>query len=153
MTVRVQSDPFDPAAVLADVAGGDPGAGAVVSFIGRVRDSGPGGPVSRMTLEHYPGMTEQALADIEAQARARWELRDVQVIHRVGLMTPGEPIVLVAVASMHRGAAFSACEFIVDLLKTQAPFWKQEQTPEGTRWVEARLCDTETARRWEDGEP
>ena len=115
--------------------------GAVASFVGLVRDV-------RMTLEHYPGMTEKALEDICREAHARWKLLDTLVIHRVGPLKPGERIVLVGVSSAHRGEAFAACEFIMDYLKTRAPFWKREDTPAGSRWVEARESDEEAARGW-----
>ncbi len=147
--IRVQAEAFDPGAELDALARGDAGVGALVSFIGRVREDGAHAPVSRLTLEHYPGMTEKVLGAIVEQARARWELRDVVVIHRVGAMEPGEPIVLVAVAGAHRAAAFAACEFIIDRLKTRAPFWKRERTPQGDRWVEARAGDAQAAGRWD----
>jgi molybdopterin synthase catalytic subunit len=128
---------------------GDDGAGAVASFVGLVRKDGE---VSAMTLEHYPGMTEQALAEIVATARGRWQLRGVRVVHRVGRLLPGARIVFVGVASSHRGDAFSACEFIMDYLKTRAPFWKKEETPAGGRWVDARETDELAVRRWQDSE-
>ena len=123
--------------------------GAVATFIGYVRDLNEGTGVSRMTLEHYPGMTERALEDICGEALERWDLVDLRVVHRVGALDPGEAIVLVAVSSAHRGEAFAACEFVMDYLKTQAPFWKKEETPEGSRWVEARSSDDDAAARWE----
>lgn len=150
--VRVQEQPFDAGAEVEALARGDAGTGAVVSFIGRVRADtadAPGGPVSRLTLEHYPGMTEKALSAIVAEAQTRWELRAVTVIHRVGALAPGEAIVLAAVAGAHRAAAFAACEFIVDRLKTRAPFWKRERTAQGERWVEARAEDAQAAGRWD----
>jgi molybdopterin synthase catalytic subunit len=122
--------------------------GALASFVGLVRDANDGSAVSAMTLEHYPGMTEKALLDICAQAHARWQLIDSLVIHRVGALRPGERIVLVGVSSAHRGDAFAACEFIMDYLKTRAPFWKREDTKEGPRWVEAREADGAAAQRW-----
>ena len=146
--IRVQAEPFDPGAELDALARGDDGTGAVVSFVGRVRETGTDAPVSRLTLEHYPGMTEKALGGIVEEACARWELRAVTVMHRVGAMEPGESIVLVAVASAHRAAAFAACEFVIDRLKTRAPFWKRERTPQGDRWVEARAEDALAAGRW-----
>jgi molybdopterin synthase catalytic subunit len=152
--VRVQAEPFDPAAELAAFGRGRTGVGAVASFVGLVRDERGGGAgiaVSAMTLEHYPGMTERKLAEIEAEARARWPLLlDALVIHRYGRMLPGEPIVLVAAASAHRQAALEACAFLIDWLKTKAPFWKLEETPgeDGGRWVEARAGDDEAAARW-----
>lgn len=151
MTVRVVEAPFDPAAELAAFARGRSDVGAVASFTGLVRDDHGGERILAMTLEHYPGMTERQLARIEAEARARWPLLDVLVIHRVGRMLPGEPIVLVATASAHRAAALEACAFLIDWLKTKAPFWKLEETPSGARWVEARASDDEAAARWERG--
>jgi molybdopterin synthase catalytic subunit len=128
---------------------GNPEIGAVASFIGVCRDANDGASVSRMTLEHYPGMTEKAIEKIIAEARERWEVIDALVVHRVGEMKPTDQIVLVAVAGAHRGEAFAACEFIMDYLKTRAPFWKKEETPKGARWVEARASDDEAAQRWE----
>ena len=122
--------------------------GAVATFVGMVRDLNEGARVTRMTLEHYPGMTERALQKICAEAARRWDLLDMRVVHRVGPLEPGDAIVLVAVSSAHRGEAFEACEFIMDYLKTQAPFWKKEETPEGTRWVEAKATDDQAAERW-----
>jgi len=147
MEVSVQETDFDVGTEIAALATHDPEAGAVASFVGLVR----GGDVAAMTLEHYPGMTEQALADIVAMAQARWELRGVRIIHRIGRLLPGEQIVFVGVSSRHRGAAFAACEFIMDYLKTQAPFWKKEETPNapaGGRWVDSRETDELAARRW-----
>jgi molybdopterin synthase catalytic subunit len=149
MAVRVQQADFDVGAELQRLTSGDPRVGAVASFVGLVRDVSDGTGVAEMTLEHYPGMTELALEDIVTQARARWDLIDVLVIHRFGRLLPGERIVLVGVAGAHRGEAFAACEFVMDYLKTRAPFWKKETTPEGTRWVEARAADDEAAQRWE----
>lgn len=149
MTVRVVETPFDPSAELAAFCRGRADVGAIASFIGLVRDDHGGERILAMTLEHYPGMTERQLARIEAEARARWPLFDVLVIHRVGRMLPGEPIVLVATASAHRAAALEACAFLIDWLKTKAPFWKLEETPAGARWVEARASDEEAAARWE----
>ena len=122
--------------------------GGVASFVGLVRDANDGHAIRGMTLEHYPGMTEKALEDICEQARGRWDLIDVVVIHRVGSLAPGDRIVLVGVAGAHRGEAFEACEFIMDYLKTRAPFWKREETPQGARWVEARESDDTAAGRW-----
>ena len=130
---------------------GRPGVGAVVSFVGTVRDGAGGDPVSALELEHYPGMTERALEAICAEAVTRWSPEAIRVIHRVGRLNAGEQIVLVAVAGVHRGAAFEACEFLMDYLKTRAPFWKKESGPGGTRWVEARLSDDEAAARWATG--
>jgi len=149
MTVRVQPDDFDLGLEVERMTRDNPGIGAVASFVGLVRDVNDGSGVRAMTLEHYPGMTERALDDIVAQARTRWELMDVLVIHRHGRLHPGDRIVLVVVASAHRGDAFAACEFIMDYLKTRAPFWKKEQTPQGERWVEARPSDDQAAQRWQ----
>ncbi len=147
--IRVQESPLDPAAELARFARDRTDVGAVASFVGLVRAEHGGEPILAMTLEHYPGMTERQLERIEAEARARWPLLDVLVIHRVGRMLPGEPIVLVATASAHRAAALEACAFLIDWLKTRAPFWKREETPSGARWVEARAADEAAAARWE----
>jgi molybdopterin synthase catalytic subunit len=149
--VRVQQAPFDAGQEIAALTAGRRDVGAVATFVGCVRDRNEGDAVSRMTLEHYPGMTERALEEICAEAAGRWELLDVRVVHRVGPLAPGESIVLVAVSSAHRGEAFAACEFIMDYLKTRAPFWKKEETPAGARWVEARTSDDEAAARWEGG--
>jgi len=146
--VRVQSEDFDVGAEIAQLRRGNPAIGAIASFIGLVRDVNGGDRVSEMTLEHYPGMTERALEDIVQQARERWNILDVLVVHRVGRLRPLDQIVLVVVSGAHRGEAFSACEFVMDYLKTQAPFWKKEQTPEGSRWVEARDSDDVAAQRW-----
>lgn len=148
MAVRVQTDDFDLSAEVARLRAGAPKVGAIVTFTGTVRDLNEGDTVSEMALEHYPGMTEKALEDIVAQAKARWDIFDALVIHRVGPLRPLEQIVLVAVTSAHRGEAFSACEFIIDYLKTQAPFWKKEQTPQGARWVDARVSDDEAMAKW-----
>jgi molybdopterin synthase catalytic subunit len=121
---------------------------AIASFVGIVRDLNEGSEVAELTLEHYPGMTEKALEKIVAEARARWDIYDALVIHRVGTLKPTDQIVLVVVASAHRGEAFEACEFLMDYLKTRAPFWKQEKTPDGTRWVDARTADDAAADRW-----
>ena len=146
--VRVQQDDFDVGAELASLRAQDRRIGAVVSFVGTVRDMNDGASVSEMELEHYPGMTEQALAQIVDKAKARWPLSGALVIHRVGPLKPLEQIVLVACASAHRGEAFDACEFIIDYLKTDAPFWKKEQTPEGARWVDARESDDSARAKW-----
>ena len=147
-SIHVQNEPFDPLAPQGELWNGYPQVGAVVSFIGLMRDMNQGEQVLRMTLEHYPGMTEKALAAIVDEAAQRWELQGVTLVHRVGELAPEDPIVLVAVASAHRGQAFQACEFIIDYLKTRAPFWKKETTEAGERWVEARDCDGVAERRW-----
>ena len=146
--VRVQADDFDTGRELDALTQGRVDVGAVASFVGLVRDRNDGAKVSGMTLEHYPGMTEKALEDICAQAMSRWDLIDTLVIHRVGPLKPGDRIVLVGVSSAHRGEAFAACEFIMDYLKTRAPFWKREETQQGARWVEARESDDTAAGRW-----
>jgi molybdopterin synthase catalytic subunit len=148
MAVRVQTDDFDVAREIAALRAGDARVGAVASFIGTVREIGDAAQVTRMTLEHYPGMTEKALEEIVAEARTRFDIRDALVVHRVGELAPGDQIVLVVVTSAHRGDAFDACRFLIDYLKTRAPFWKKEQTPDGARWVEARASDDEAAARW-----
>ena len=148
MTVRVQIEDFDLTTEIAQLRAGFPKVGAVVNFVGTVRDLNDGEQVAEMELEHYPGMTEKALEDIIAQAHARWDLFDALVIHRVGPLKPLDQIVLVAVTSAHRGEAFAACEFIIDFLKTEAPFWKKEQTPQGARWVDARVSDDEALKKW-----
>jgi len=152
MTVRVQGDDFDAGAEIARLRGGDPKVGAVASFIGVARDVNDGDRVATLTLEHYPGMTERALEGICAQARKRWNIIDILVVHRIGELRPTDQIVLVVVTSAHRGEAFAACEFVMDYLKTEAPFWKKETTPGGARWVEARRGDDEARARWEHGE-
>jgi molybdopterin synthase catalytic subunit len=146
MSVRisVQEADFDTGTELAAL--GESDCGAVASFVGRVRRGGEG--VQAMTLEHYPAMTERALAEIIAEAQGRWPLLGVTVIHRVGRLLPGNQIVLVGVAASHRGEAFAACEFIMDWLKTKAPFWKKEETPAGSQWVDARESDDAAASRW-----
>ena len=148
MVVRVQTEDFDVAREIALLRGSDPRVGAVASFIGIVRDQNDAATVRTLTLEHYPGMTEKALLGIVDEARRRWSIIDAVVVHRVGKLAPTDQIVLVAVSSAHRGDAFAACEFIIDYLKTQAPFWKKEVTPDGERWVEARTSDDEAAARW-----
>ncbi len=148
MAVRVQTQDFDLSTEVANLRMHTPKVGAIVTFVGTVRDLNEGEQVAEMELEHYPGMTEKALEEIVAQALARWDLFDALVIHRVGPLKPLEQIVLVAVTSAHRGEAFDACEFIIDYLKTQAPFWKKEQTPTGARWVDARVTDDEAMQKW-----
>lgn len=148
MAVRIQGDDFDVSAEIATLRRGNPKIGAVASFVGIVRDVNEGDSVAGMTLEHYPGMTERAITEIIDQARARWNVIEALVIHRVGALKPLDQIVLVVVASEHRGDAFAACEFVMDYLKTRAPFWKKENTNKGTRWVEARTDDEIAAERW-----
>lgn len=152
MTVKVQEADFDLGAELAALRAGDARVGALASFLGLVRDINDGTSVSEMTLEHYPGMTEKALEAIVAEAKGRWDLYDVLVIHRVGPLKPCDQIVLVGVTSAHRGEAFAACEFVMDYLKTRAPFWKREATPEGAHWVDARETDDSAAARWQAGQ-
>jgi molybdopterin synthase catalytic subunit len=146
--VRVQAGDFDLGLEVARLRAQDARVGAVVSFVGLVRDMNDGAPVAEMELEHYAGMTERALEDIVAQAQARWPLYGALVIHRVGPLLPLDQIVLVAVSAAHRGQAFAACEFIIDYLKTDAPFWKKEQTPTGARWVDARVTDDAAKAKW-----
>jgi molybdopterin synthase catalytic subunit len=146
--IRVQREDFDVGAELEALTRGKTGIGGVTSFIGLVRDIAGERRIGAMTLEHYPGMTERHLAEIEAEARRRWPLDAVLIIHRYGRLEPGERIVLVAAASAHRQAAFDACQFLIDWLKTKAPFWKLEETPEGPRWVDAQTTDDEAAARW-----
>jgi molybdopterin synthase catalytic subunit len=147
--VRVQTGDFDLGIEVARLREGDARVGAVVAFVGTVRDLNDGAQVAAMELEHYPGMTEKALDDIAAQAAARWPLFATLVIHRVGPLLPLDQIVLVAVTAAHRGDAFAACEFIMDYLKTEAPFWKKEDTPDGARWVDARVTDDTARARWQ----
>ena len=149
MAVRVQAEDFDMGAEVAALTAGRPSIGGVTSFLGLVRDVAGGVPVTAMTLEHYPGMTERQLDAIEAEARARWPLDDVLIIHRYGRLEPGDRIVLVVTASAHREAAFESCHFLMDWLKTKAPFWKLEDTPDGERWVDAKASDDKAAERWE----
>jgi molybdopterin synthase catalytic subunit len=170
MSVSIQEGDFDAGVEIAALSAGRDDVGAVASFVGLVRadkaatvmppaqpgavspaDGADGTPVQAMTLEHYPGMTEKALEAIVAEARGRWDIFGVRVIHRVGRLLPGDRIVFVAVASAHRGEAFAACEFIMDYLKTRAPFWKKEETAAGGRWVDARESDDHAAGRWEPG--
>jgi molybdopterin synthase catalytic subunit len=149
MTVRIQTADFDVGRELDALRADDPRVGAVAAFIGTVRDVNDGSAVATMTLEHYPGMTEKALAAIVDEAKARWDIIEALVVHRVGPLAPADQIVLVGVTSAHRGQAFAACEFIMDYLKTRAPFWKKELTPDGARWVEARASDDDAAARWD----
>lgn len=146
--IRVQENDFDVSTEIAALRKGDPRVGAVVTFLGTVRDLNDGSQVKEMTLEHYPNMTEKALEEIVAQAKSRWDIYQALVIHRVGPLLPEDQIVLVAVTSAHRGEAFAACEFIMDYLKTAAPFWKKEETPDGVRWVDARVTDEAAMARW-----
>ena len=148
MLVRVQTEDFDLGAEILNFRLGNTKIGAVVSFVGLVRDMNHGAAVSEMTLEHYPGMTEKALTEIVEEATQRWNIIDALVIHRIGPLKPCDQIVLVAVSSAHRGDAFTACEFIMDYLKTRAPFWKKEQTETGAHWVDARESDDTSAQRW-----
>ncbi len=148
MPVRVQTEDFDAGAELAQLRAGRADVGAVASFIGVVRDNNDGARVGTMMLEHYPGMTEKSIQAIIDEAKSRWGVFDATVIHRVGELKPRDQIVLVAVSGSHRGEAFAACEFIMDYLKTRAPFWKKEQTPGGANWVEARATDDVAAARW-----
>ena len=151
MSVRIQTAPFDAQAEADALRRGDHDVGAVVTFVGTVRDVNDGDAVATLELEHYPGMTEKALETIEAEARERFDVRGIAIVHRVGPLAPGDPIVLVAVTSAHRGAAFDACRFVMDYLKTRAPFWKKERTPQGERWVEARASDDDAAATWSTG--
>jgi len=148
--VRIQTEDFDLSAEVAALRAGDVGVGAVASFIGTVRDrnGGQAGEVSAMELEHYPGMTERAIEAMIDEAHRRFDLRGARVVHRVGPLAPGDQIVLVVVSSAHRGQAFQACEFLMDYLKTQAPFWKKETTAAGARWVDARSSDDAALERW-----
>ena len=148
MTVRVQVEDFDVAHEISQLRAGNAKVGAVAAFIGIVRDLNDAAAVRTLTLEHYPGMTEKALTAIVAEATQRWDIYDALIVHRVGKLEPTDQIVLAAVSSAHRGDAFAACEFIMDYLKTKAPFWKKEDTPSGERWVEARASDDDAAARW-----
>lgn len=155
MAVRVQEASFDLGAESAALTAGRRDVGALATFVGIARETNPdegAEPVVAMTLEHYPGMTERQLEEVEAEARARWPLLDCLIVHRYGRFEPGDPIVLVATLSSHRQAAFDACAFLMDFLKTRAPFWKQEETASGTRWVAARVSDDAAAERWRDTE-
>lgn len=146
--IRVQREDFDPGAELASLTAGNRAVGGVVSFVGLVRDMAADERIRAMTLEHYPGMTERKLTEIEAEAHKRWPIEASLIVHRYGRLEPGERIVLVIVASSHRQAAFEACAFLVDWLKTQAPFWKEEETAAGSHWVEAKTEDDKAAARW-----
>jgi molybdopterin synthase catalytic subunit len=146
--IRVQRDDFDVGAEIARLTKGRHEIGGIVTFVGVVRDAAGADRIGAMTLEHYPGMTEKQLGEIEADARRRWKLEALLIVHRYGRLEPGERIVLVVTAAAHRQAAFEACEFLVDWLKTKAPFWKLEETDTGPRWVEAQSGDDEAAKRW-----
>ena len=148
MTVRVQVEDFDAGLEINAMRRSHVNIGAVAAFIGQVRDLNQGDKVSELVLEHYPGMTEKSLQDIIEQAKKRWEIIDALIVHRVGKLEPLDQIVLVLVASSHRKEAFAACEFLMDYLKPEAPFWKKEQTPAGSRWVEAKASDDEAKKRW-----
>lgn len=153
MSVRVQREDFDAGAEIARLRAADPKVGAVAAFIGVARDVNDGDDVATLTLEHYPGMTERALEEICAEARRRWQVAELLVVHRVGDLRPTDQIVLVVVTGAHRGEAFAACQFVTDYLKTEAPFWKKERTPAGARWVEARDSDDRARERWEEAGP
>lgn len=146
--VRIQTEDFDLSAEVASLRQSDPRLGAVCTFVGTVRDRNDGQSVSTMELEHYPGMTEKAIEAMIDEAFRRFDIFGARVIHRVGLLQPLDQIVLVVVTSAHRGESFQACEFLMDYLKTQAPFWKKEQTPEGARWVDARVSDDAALAKW-----
>jgi len=150
MLIKVQREDFDSQAVVDALRAGRADIGAVVTFVGLVRDTAQSELISAMELEHYPGMTEKALRDIVEQAHQRWQLQGASIIHRVGKLKPAEQIVLVAVASPHRGEAFQACEFMMDFLKTRAPFWKKEYTEQGAHWVDARESDDAALKRWDE---
>jgi molybdopterin synthase catalytic subunit len=149
MTVRIQQQDFDAGAEITALRLARPDIGAVAAFVGQVRDLNEGTDVFAMTLEHYPGMTEKALEAIVSQAKARWNIYDALVIHRIGELKPLDQIVLVVTTGAHRGEAFAACEFIMDYLKTEAPFWKKERIGSGERWVDARASDDQSRQRWE----
>jgi molybdopterin synthase catalytic subunit len=149
--IRVQREDFDIGAELARLTSGRSDVGGLASFVGLVRDQANGQSLTAMTLEHYPGMTEKRLAEIEAEATRRWVLAGSLIIHRYGRLLPGERIVLVATAAAHRAAALESCQFLIDWLKTQAPFWKLEETSAGSSWVAARDADDEAAARWREG--
>ncbi len=146
--VSIQTEDFDLSAEVARLRANEKGVGAVCTFVGTVRDRNDGQSVSTMELEHYPGMTEKAIEQMIDEAFKRFDIFGARVIHRVGLLQPLDQIVLVAVTSAHRGESFQACEFLMDYLKTQAPFWKKEQTPEGARWVDARVSDDAALAKW-----
>lgn len=147
--VRIQTEDFDLSAEVAALRAANPKIGAIVTFVGVVRDLNEGATVAEMELEHYPGMTEQSIGAVIERAKQRWPTFGALVIHRVGPLKPLDQIVLVAATAAHRGEAFAACEFIIDYLKTEAPFWKKEQTPEGARWVDARVSDDAALAKWQ----
>jgi len=147
-TVSIQTQDFDVSQELAALRAGDARVGAVCSFLGTVRERNDGSSVASMELEHYPGMTEKSISAMMDEAKKRFDIFTARVIHRVGLLHPEDQIVFVAVTSAHRGESFKACEFLMDYLKTQAPFWKKEVTPEGARWVDARVSDDQALARW-----
>lgn len=149
MSVRIQTEDFDLSTEINQLRAGNPRVGAVATFIGTVRDQNDGASVSVMTLEHYPGMTERSLEEIIQKAKVRWDIFDVLIIHRIGPLDIEDQIVLVAVTGAHRGEVFAACEFVMDYLKTLAPFWKKEVTSKGERWVDARLSDDEALKKWD----
>ena len=152
--IRIQQEPFDAGSIIDDTGRNTPKTGAVAAFVGRMRDINAGNEIAQMTLEHYPGMTERAIERICQEASKRWDLLDIRVVHRTGVLKPLDNIVLVAVASAHRQNAFLACEFIMDFLKTRAPFWKKETTEDGAdRWVESRSSDDLAAERWHESPP
>lgn len=150
--IKIQSEDFDVGAEIGHLSNGDTGIGGLACFVGLVRDIADGERISSMTLEHYPGMTERQLAKIEADARERWQLGEVLIIHRYGELAPGDRIVLVATTSAHRDAALESCHFLIDWLKTKAPFWKMEDTESGAGWVAAREDDAEATERWAENE-
>jgi molybdopterin synthase catalytic subunit len=146
--IRIQREPFDTGAEIARLKRGNSGIGGTAVFVGTVRDMSEGQSLERMTLEHYPGMTESALEEIDIEARRRWPLTATLIVHRYGELKPGDDIVLVIACAAHRDAAFDACRFLIDWLKTKAPFWKLEESSEGARWVDAKSCDEDAAGRW-----
>jgi molybdopterin synthase catalytic subunit len=148
MAVRIQAEPFDTGAEISRLTAGRRDVGAIVTFTGLCRADGETGTISAMTLEHFPGMAEEQLGRLEQEARTRWPLLDCLLVHRYGRLEPGDPIVLVVALSAHRAAAFAAADFLMDYLKTSAPFWKQEETAEGPRWVEAKAADDDARDRW-----
>jgi len=148
LSVSIQAEDFDVSHELAQLRANDARVGAVCSFVGTVRERNEGSDVSSMELEHYPGMTEKSITSMMEEAAKRFDIHGARVIHRIGLLQPQDQIVLVAVTSAHRGMSFQACEFLMDYLKTQAPFWKKEVTPEGARWVDARVSDDKALARW-----